>query len=393
MSVSYRSDLAVLLVALCVMAGVSASYISQDKTLSRSKMFLIYEKILRLEPKVEDVQYTLTQFDSRFGELLARMDALIMKIDSQQMQLDNQKTQLDSQKTQLDSQQAQLDSQKTQLDSQQTQLDSQKTQLDSQQTQLDSQQTQLDSQQTQLDNQKIQLGSLQSQVTGRMDRLEQVATTARDCSELPAGATTGIHLLRPGLDHSQSIVEAYCDMDTAGGRWTVFQRRDDIQPRQDFYLGWSDYKHGFGNLTGEFWWGLDYLWQLTSVRGRPFELRIDLQDFDGNTAHAVYKNFSISSEEDGYRLSASNYTGDAGDSLSNNVDSPFSTWDRDGDNWTESCAEERQGAWWYGYCTNSNLNGRHLVRRGENVWTGIVWWHWKSENEPLKKTEMKIRPT
>ena len=366
-----------LLAVLCVMTGISALYIPQGRTLTRSQMFLIFEKILRLEPKVEDIQDTLTQFDSRFSEMLARVDALVMKIDSQQIQLDNQKTQLDSQKTQLDSQQAQLDSQKTQLDSQKTQLDSQQTQLDSQETQLDSQKTQLD--------------SLQSQVTARLDRLEQVATTARDCSELPAGTTTGVHLLRP--DHNQSIVEAYCDMDTDGGRWTVFQRRDDIKPRQDFYLGWAEYKHGFGDLTGEFWWGLDYLWKLTSAQGRRFELRIELEDFDGNTAHAVYNNFSISSEDDGYRLRASYYTGDAGDGLEYNVNWPFTTRDRDQDDWRDgNCAELRQGAWWYWDCGNSNLNGRPVVRSGEDGWTGIVWWTWKEAVEPLKSTVMKLRP-
>ena len=353
-----------LLAVLCVMAGISALYIPQGRTLTRSQMFLIFEKVLRLEPKVEDVQGTLTQFDSRFSELLARVDALVMKIDSQQIQLDNQKTQLDSQKTQLDSQQAQLDSQETQLDSQQTQLDSQKTQLD----------------------------CLQSQVTVRLDRL--VATTARDCSELPAGTTTGVHLLRPESDHCQSIVEAYCDMDTDGGRWTVFQRRDDIKPRQDFYLGWAEYKHGFGNLTGEFWWGLDYLWKLTSAQGRRFELRIELEDFDGNTAHASYKDFSISSEDDGYRLRASNYMGDAGDGLEFSVTRPFWTRDRDQDVWSGvHCAELNQGAWWYNWnCIDSNLNGRPVVRSGDSYNTGILWYYWKRAHEPLKRTSMKLRP-
>ena len=31
----------------------------------------------------------------------------------------------------------------------------------------------------------------------------------------------------------------------------------------DFYLGWEDYKYGFGDLHGNFWWGLEKLHQVS----------------------------------------------------------------------------------------------------------------------------------
>ena len=43
-----------------------------------------------------------------------------------------------------------------------------------------------------------------------------------------------------------------------------------------------------------------------------YELKIDLEDFDGNTSYALYKNFFLSSEEDYFRLSIGEYSGEAG---------------------------------------------------------------------------------
>ena len=63
----------------------------------------------------------------------------------------------------------------------------------------------------------------------------------------------------------------------------MFQRRQDGSV--DFYRGWSDYKVGFGNLTGEFWLGLDKIHLLTISTTQSF-LRIDMLDFNGTHAHA-----------------------------------------------------------------------------------------------------------
>ena len=68
----------------------------------------------------------------------------------------------------------------------------------------------------------------------------------------------------------------------------------------DFYRGWDDYKRGFGNLNGEFWLGLDKIHHLTK---KPNKLRVDLEDFSGNTAYAEYSSFGVGNEGSKYRLS------------------------------------------------------------------------------------------
>ena len=82
----------------------------------------------------------------------------------------------------------------------------------------------------------------------------------------------------------------------------MFQKR--LDGSVDFYLGWSDYKVGFGDLYGEFWLGLDKIHLLTSDNNSM--LRVD---FEGNTSYAEYKMVNIMSENDKYKLILGNYSG------------------------------------------------------------------------------------
>ena len=43
-----------------------------------------------------------------------------------------------------------------------------------------------------------------------------------------------------------------------------------------------------------------------------YELRVNLEDFEGNKRFAKYSHFRIGNEADGYRLTVSGYTGNAG---------------------------------------------------------------------------------
>ena len=132
-----------------------------------------------------------------------------------------------------------------------------------------------------------------------------VSTGNRSCDDLykSGKTTTGVYTIYPD---EQGAFDVRCDMDTTPGRgWSVFQRR--VDGSVDFYKNWTNYKNGFGNLSGEFWLGLDKIHRL-SVIGQSV-LRVDLETFENETAYALYESFSVGNESEAYILNVDNYSG------------------------------------------------------------------------------------
>ncbi|XP_050987810.1 tenascin [Labeo rohita] len=206
-----------------------------------------------------------------------------------------------------------------------------------------------------------------------------------DCSEVQInGKESGEAEIYPeGKDGEPVLV--YCDMETDGGGWTVFQRRMDGST--DFFRSWRDYSRGFGLLSGEFWLGNDILHTLTSYT--PMSLRIDLRS-GNDTAFAHYANFSVSSEANHYALEVSGYFGTAGDSMKYHNSRPFSTKDKDPNILSIHCAKAYMGGWWYKNCYKANLNGLYASYSDNK---GVVWIDWKGKDASLPFTEMKLRPS
>ncbi|CAC5383684.1 Fibrinogen-like protein 1,Fibrinogen-like protein A,Angiopoietin-4,Angiopoietin-related protein 6,Techylectin-5B,Angiopoietin-related protein 7,Ficolin-1-A,Angiopoietin-related protein 1,Ficolin-1-B,Ficolin-2,Ficolin-3,Ficolin-1,Fibrinogen C domain-containing protein 1 [Mytilus coruscus] len=153
--------------------------------------------------------------------------------------------------------------------------------------------------------------------------------------------------------------KVYCDMDTDVGGWTVFQYRSGGLVSFHTKL-WEDYNNGFGEVSGEHWLGNYRVHQLTGSGNNV--LIIYLEDWQGNSRYAVFSNFSVADEVSNYTLSYSTYSGNAGNSLANNM--KFTTADRQNDNRKKgsNCAlDHYEGPWWYpGDCDYSDLNGEYV---------------------------------
>ena len=182
-----------------------------------------------------------------------------------------------------------------------------------------------------------------------------------------------------------------CDMETDKGGWIVIQRRVP-NGTVNFYRGWKDYEEGFGDLDSEFWYGLRNIHCLTTRES--VELRIDLQDEQGNKVTWVYQQFSVDGPDQKYRLHIGQGTGTppgsfdamAGSHSLNNMN--FTTFDRDNDQNGRNCAVDRSGAWWYKSCTWSNLNGQHDASKS---WKSVMW-RTNNQNIYYPSVEMKVRP-
>ena len=219
----------------------------------------------------------------------------------------------------------------------------------------------------------------------------------RDCKDaLTKGQTTsGVYTIKP--DH-QPDFQVYCDMDTDGGGWTVFQRRETGLVNFDRY--WIDYQQGFGNASHDVWLGLEKIHRLTASATNT-QLRIDLQDFEGNSTYAQYGHFSVGDSVSNYTLLALLYSGTAGNSflgayLNDHNGQQFSARDRDNDAWYSNCARHHRGGWWFHSCMHANLNGIYYT---SGTYTpvhngfpdGVVWSTWRGLYYSLKFAEMKLR--
>ncbi|KAJ8033904.1 Angiopoietin-related protein 7 [Holothuria leucospilota] len=220
--------------------------------------------------------------------------------------------------------------------------------------------------------------------------------------------TDGVYTIQP-TGWTRPPFTVFCDMTTAGGGWTVIQRRTDGVT--NFYKTWNEYQNGFGSRDAgnDYWLGNEQIHSLTNQKG--YKLRVDIVTSGGSPKYAEYTSFQIGDVSTKYRLSIGSYSGNAGNYLYYNNGKQFSTRDEDNDGCSNhDFAERHKGGWWYTnyWCTNcygsycyhfaygssgcytlgtvSNLNGEYSGGNGKN----IFWYYY---NCNLNSAEMKIRPS
>lgn len=192
------------------------------------------------------------------------------------------------------------------------------------------------------------------------------------------GTHSGIYPINPD---GQGTIHVYCDQILEGGGWVLLQHRS--TPFNTFFTrDWKSYKNGFGDLNGEHWLGNDAIHRITTAA--PKTLAVQLVANNGDTATAYYTNFTVSNEDQNYRMEYNEHIkpSEPGDAFHENKQMSFSTYDRDNDgNDHNDCANTRNSAWWFtSSCGHSDLN-----KKDYPLWD--TWWQYSS----VTKSTMKIR--
>ena len=224
-----------------------------------------------------------------------------------------------------------------------------------------------------------------------------VVPTATDCQDLyiRGWKTNGVYAVK-SLDLDGYQTPVLCQMEIAGGGWTVVQQR--LGGGLNMDRGWNSYKAGFGGLLSDFWFGNEYLHNVTS--GHENEVMFILTDTNGDVSYPLYDGFNVKGENQNFGLSVGDYRyiGMGTQLLDNDFKEhnnyQFSTKDNDNDGESSmKCAESvTKVGFWYGgaYCYNVNVNGI----LGATDKTGMVFKEitgYGNSVTPLKKTQMLVR--
>ncbi|CAH1792733.1 unnamed protein product, partial [Owenia fusiformis] len=129
------------------------------------------------------------------------------------------------------------------------------------------------------------------------------------------------------------------------GQWLVVAHRFDGSI--DFNRTWNEYKAGFGNISGEFFIGLETLFKLTFRN--TFMVRFEMIDNSGIMTYFEIDSFAILDENNHFGFWYSFYESTRGNGSDLKIPSgKFSTWDSDNDgNPDISCVQQTGVPFWH----------------------------------------------
>lgn len=213
---------------------------------------------------------------------------------------------------------------------------------------------------------------------------EPLLSNAPDLSEFKSG----VYSIKTG---GFSSSHAWCDMTTDGGGWLVIVRRSSDEV--DFDLLLEEYEDGFGNIEGDFWFGLRSLQALTSRRS--YEMRLDMYHQPNDTESSVYAHYSsFNVSNPNYTLRIGNFSG-SNENLTNSLNQfnerPFSARKTKIDT-SSICSTMLKAGWWF---TEDHCVAKERQTPGTILTQPYHRLDWYNTSNILTfgKYELKIRPT
>lgn len=356
-------------------AVACASFRSPVRAQPRFRVEAMEARVILLEACLSELPARDTELSARITELTDR-DAQLAARDNELAARDDE---LAANDTELAADVTELTARVNELTARGVELAFKDTKLAYRDTELMAVDKELAARDIKLTNRDTELSDLNTKLTARVGSLEVAFINSLKGTTGP-DAGDGVDRPPPydNIHTCKKLQDTY--------RWITIQRR--YNGSVDFYRGWQQYEDGFGDDKGEFWLGLKKIHEITMCG--TYMLRVELQGFDGDAAYAEYSEFFVRGPEDFYRLFVTGYSGTAGDAMAYQNNRRFSAKDQDKDDWPDNCAVVYHGAWWYGACHHSNLNGRYKNEEAEGS-DGVVWREWTNHKYiSLKSVEMKI---
>uniref|UniRef100_A0A0A1X2H6 Fibrinogen-like protein A n=1 Tax=Zeugodacus cucurbitae TaxID=28588 RepID=A0A0A1X2H6_ZEUCU len=161
-----------------------------------------------------------------------------------------------------------------------------------------------------------------TKLESKMSNIEKLLIANRvlklptNCMEATGNSTkNGVYHIQLQKLHIDDL-KVFCVEDVDFGGWLVIHRSQ--SDSVNYFRNRTDYKEGFGDLTGNYWIGLEKIYALTSDCEQELYIQISR---NGTEYYEKYTKFVIAGESEDYALKeVGNYSGNAEDFFDRQID-------------------------------------------------------------------------